>query len=516
MTKKKYIYLMDLGKNKANMLRDPSSYVNRAPPRKTYKHKGSTFSRNNTEFNEEASKFPITVPINNVLDKLYHNEHLGESIHKIIKVVQSQYLPQIKKLEQLLLNNPTYIYITKILGISKENALRVTGAIATFSIIYIANSILRRHKSMVLDTFIYATPIMSIYEILKKEPELMSEKKKKVRNLMDNKEIVRSEFTKIHELKTWMIYLMICSLFNITDNFFINRSKPVVESSITQTVITTTPYLLRDTNKQVFTTIAQVTPFSERFYNSFSQKVKNTFKYSWYWVLKLGVSYWLGYKDGREIIYNKFVIPLIRKYYEYELKVNNTISEDDISFEDGESFSKSYNYFPSNLPKPSSNTRDHGLQPPENVGVNNNDSIEFYKLRENSSNSINDGYYSDSYYESSEPINLKLNNSGIFNSMKLNNTNNNQRVVQNTDSLSVEDPWKSNSFIGNNASIRRNRSFSLNSINHYNNSLNNYRATIRDNNNRLSEYYNDTGVDKDNNNTFYANSILRSRNQESS
>ncbi|OUM67652.1 hypothetical protein PIROE2DRAFT_4819 [Piromyces sp. E2] len=520
MTKKNYLYLMDIGKNKANMLRDPSSYVARVPARKTYKHQGAPFSRNNTEFEIETNTFPITTPINNVLEKLYHNEQLGESIRKIIKIIQSQYLPQVNKLEKMLLNNPTYIYITKILGISKENALRITGVVATLAIIYTANSICRRHKSMVLDAFIYATPTLSLYEILKKEPELMDEKKRKVRNLMDKKEIVRSEFTKTHELKTWMIYLIICSLFNITDNFFVNKSKPVIEPSITQTVITTTPYLLRDTNKQVYTTIAQVTPFSERLYNSFSQRIKNTVKYSWYWVLKLGVAYWLGYKDGREIIYNKFAIPLIRRYYEYELKLNHTITEEDISFEDGDSFTKNYNYLPSNLPKPSSNTRDQGLQPPDSVGINNNDSIGFYKPKENEnvSTRANDGYYSDSYYESSEPINLKLSNSGIFSSVKFSNANSgNHKIVQNNDSLSVEDPWKSTSFIGNNGHIKRNRSFSLNSINHANNSLNNYRATIQDANNRFSEYYNDMGYDKDNNNnnnTFYLNS-LKSKNPES-
>jgi hypothetical protein len=501
---------MDLGKNKANMLRDPSSYVARVPARKTFKHQGAPFSRNNTEFDVESNTFPITTPINNVLDKLYLNKQMGENIRKIIKIIQTQYLPQINKLEKLLLNNPTYIYITKILGISKENALRITGVIATLAIIYTANSICRRHKSMVLDAFIYGTPLMSLYEILKKEPELMDEKKRKIRNLMDSKEIVRSEFTKTHELKTWMIYLMICSLFNITDNFFVNRSKPVIEPSITQTVITTTPYLLRD--QQVYTTIAQVTPFSERFYNSLSQRIKSTIKYSWYWVLKLGIAYWLGHKDGREIIYNKFAIPLIKKYYEYELKSSHTITEEEISFEDGDSFTKNFNYLPSNHPKPSSNTRDQGLQPPENVGINNNDSLSYYKPKDN--NNVvrtNDGYYSDSYYESSEPINLKLSNSGIFSSVKFSNSNTgNHRIVQNTDSLSVEDPWKSNSFIGNNAPIKRNRSFSLNSINHSNNSYNNYRATIQDANNRLSEYYNDIG---DNNNTFYSNS-LKSKNQD--
>jgi len=499
------------------MLRDPSSYVARVPPpRKTFKHQASSFSRNNIEFREEANQYPITTPINSVLDKIYlKGQPLGNNVRSLIKIIQTQCLPQINKLEKMLLNNPTYNYITKILGISKENGIRITGVIATLAIIYATNSVLRRHKSMLLDAFIYATPAMSIYELLKSEPELMDEKKKKIRNLMDSKEIVRSELNKTHSLKTWMIYLVICSLFNITDNFFINRSKPVLEPAFTQTVITTTPYLLRDTNKQIYTTIAQVTPFSERLYNSFSQRVKNIISNSWYWVLKLGVAYWLGYKDGREVIYNKFAIPIIKKYYEYELKKSNPIiSEEELSFEDSDSFSKDYNYLPTNFPKPSSNTRDQGLQ---RVGVTNNDSIGFYKPRDNNNpGKNNDGYYSDSYYESSEPVNIKLNNSGIFSSVKYSNANSNQKVVHNVhnnDSLSVEDPWKSNSFIGNNQ-IKRNRSFSLNSINHSNNSLNNYRATIHDNNNKLSEYYNDMGYDAKEghyDNTFYSNSLKSRR-----
>jgi len=500
------------------MLRDPN-YVPPPHPsvqrKKSYKHPGSHFSRNNTEFDENANTFPITTPINNAIDKISRQEYLHDTLRKILKIIQQQYLPRINKLEVLLLNNPTYLYITKLLGISKENALRVTAAVAVIAIVSAANSICRRHKRTVLDTFIYATPALSIYEILKKEPELMDDKRNKVRRFVDTKQRVREEYNKTHQLKTWMIYLIISSLFNITDNFFINKAKPSMEPSFTQTVITTTPYLLRDTNKQVFTTIAQITPFSERLYSAVTQRIKGTVQYAWYWVLKFAVTYWMGYKDGREVLYNRVAVPLIRKYYEYELKTSNGLSEMDITTfdEDTESYPKNYHYgLPEHQPhsqlplKASANTRDQGLQPPTNTTtINNNDSLDFYRGREsngrrddlfdlNSSRNV-DGYYSDSYYESSEPINIRLNNSGIFSSVKYSNTNN--RILQNSDSLSVEDPWKSTSFILNNSNtqLKRNRSFSLNSVNHANNSMNNYRATIFDANNKLSEYYNDISFD---------------------
>jgi len=512
------------------MLSD-SSYVPINPTvvqrKKSYKHPGSHFSRNNTELDEKANTFPITTPLNNAIDKISKQEYLHDTIRKILKIIQKQYLPQINKLEVLLLNNPTFLYITKLLGISKENALRVTTAIAVMAILSAANSICRRHKRTVLDTFIYATPAISIYEILKKEPELMDDTRNKARRFVDTKQLVREEYNKTHQLKTWMIYLIISSLFNITDNFFINKEKPSMEPSFTQTVITTTPYLLRDTNKQVFTTIAQITPFSERLYSAVTQRIKGTVQYAWYWVLKFGITYWMGYKDGREVLYNKVAVPLIRKYYEYELKTTNGISEMDMMTfdeDDMESYPKNYHY---GLPeqhrqpqpqqqslKASANTRDQGLQPSiaittttTTTTTNNNDSLDFYRAREGSgsrrkddlfdwnTSKIIDGYYSDSYYESSEPINIRLNNSGIFSSVKYSNTTN--RMVQNSDSLSVEDPWKNTSFIlnNNNTQLKRNRSFSLNSINHANNSMNNYRATIFDANNKLSEYYNDTSFD---------------------
>ena len=555
MTKKNYYYHLNIGRN--NMLRDPN-YVprNTSQPvqRKSFKHPGAPFSRNNTEFDEEANTYPITTPINNIIDKFSRNEALHETIRKILKVIQSQYLPQINKLEILLLKNPTYLYITKLLGISKENAVRITGVIAVIAIVCTANSICRSHKRTVLDTFIYATPAISIYQILKKEPELMDEKKSKARRFIDTKQLVREEYNKTHQLKTWMIYLIISSLFNITDNFFINRTKPAIEPTFTQTVITTTPYLLRDTNKQVFTTIAQVTPFSERVISAVSQSVKSTVQYAWYWVLKFGVTYWMGYKDGREVLYNKLVIPLIRKYYEYELKNNNGISEMDLTTyeeeeedvedeeEDIDSYTPKNNYYglPEQQLKASSNTRDQGLQLPGSNAFEYGN-FDFYRAREGSrkedlldlNNSRNvDGYFSDSYYESSEPINIRLNNSGIFSSVKYSNTTNNRFLIQNSDSLSVEDPWKSNSFIQNinNTPIKRNRSFSLNSINHANNSFNNYKATIFDVNNKLSDYYNDISFERDttmnrssngngnnNNNgntTFYYNS-LKARNPDS-
>jgi len=430
-----------------------------------------------------------------------------------LELYKKKYLPQINKLEILLLKNPTYLYIAKIIGISKENAVRATGVIASIAIIYTVNSIIRRHKSLLLDVFTYVTPALSIAEILKNEPDLIDEKKNKNKRLVKTTESFRSEYVKCHQLKTWLIYLIISSLFNITDNFFINKDKPVIEPSITQTVITTTPYLLRDTNKQIYTTIAQVTPFSQRFYNSFTQRMKNTFKYSWYWVMKFCFIYWMGYKDGRELIYNKFVIPCIRKYCEFEFKSKRAFSEMDITFEDGDSFSKKYKYIPTNhRPRVAGNTRDQGLQPALGSkdkiisNFNSNESLNtessFCRFDENGkkedfNTSRNlDGYYSDSFYESSEPINSRLNNtSNILNSIKYNSNTN--KMVQNTDSLSVEDPWKNTSLIGN--PIKRNRSFSLNNINHANNSLNNYRATIFDVNNKLSDYYNDIGVEKDNN-----------------
>jgi len=308
------------------MLREPPttfysiSDIERKPVNREDSH--TKKNKNNSGYDETSIKeYPITTPFNKTLEKLLKNEQLSESVRNVIKIIQKEYLPQINKLEVLLLKNSTYLYIVKILGISKENAVRATGAIATIAIIYTANSILRRHKNILLDVFTYVTPTLSLVEVLKKEPELLeSQKKRKNNKLMNGSESLRSEYTKCYQLKTWLIYLIISSLFNITDNFFINKSKPVVEPSITQTVITTTPYVLRDTNKQVFTTIAQVTPFSQRFYNSFSQRVKNTVKYSWYWLLKFYIIYWMGYKDGREVIYNKFIIPCIRKYYEFQLK----------------------------------------------------------------------------------------------------------------------------------------------------------------------------------------------------
>jgi len=80
--------------------------------------------------------------------------------------------------------------------------------------------------------------------------------------------------------------------------------------------------------------------------------------------------------------------------------------------------------------------------------------------------------------------------------MKFNSNSN--KILQN-DSLSVEDPWKNISFIGSssNAPIKRNRSFSLNNINQSSDNLNNYRATILDTNNKLSNDNNDTSFEKD-------------------
>ncbi len=186
---------------------------------------------------------------------------------------------------------------------------------------------------------------------------------------------------------------------------------------------------------------------------------------------------------------------------------------------------KNYYYSqPEQQLKASTNTRDQRVQP----ALDGN--FDFYRLREagrkedlldvNSSRNV-DGYYSDSYYESSEPINIRLNNSGIFSFVKFSNATNN-RLIQNLDSLSVEDPWKSNSFIqNNNTPLKRNRSFSLNSINHSNNSFNNYKATIFDANNKLTDYYNDVSFERDSanrsnndgNTTFYYNS-LKSKNPD--
>jgi hypothetical protein len=514
------------------MLREPptSFYDISNIERKPVNREDTNTKKRNSENNEASIKeYPITTPANKALEKLIKNEQYSEGVRNILKFLQKEFLPQINKLEVLLLKNSTYLYIVKILGISKENAVRATGAIATIAIVYTVNSILRRHKNILLDVFTYATPTLSLAEILKKEPELLeSQKKRKNNKLMNGTESLRSEYTKCYQLKTWLIYLIISSLFNITDNFFINKSKPVVEPSITQTVITTTPYVLRDTNKQVFTTIAQVTPFSQRFYNSFSQRVKGTVKYSWYWILKLYIIYWMGYKDGREIIYNKFIIPVMRKYYEIQLNSKRIFSEMDIAFEDSDSFSKKYKYIPINhQPRVAGNTRDEGFQPLLNTNTNNtnnnnnnnnnnnsktkiisnfnnNDSLNvgessFYRFDDTSKRDDFkniDGYYSDSFYESSEPINTRLNNTSFLNFMKFNSNSN--KILQN-DSLSVEDPWKNISFIGSssNAPIKRNRSFSLNNINQSSDNLNNYRATILDTNNKLSNDNNDTSFEKD-------------------
>jgi len=503
------------------MLREPPRYLPRTTPfdRKPTKYEGGRISRNTSNLNEKINEFPISTPINKGLDELLKNKKLGENIRKIIRLIQTKYIPQLNKLEVLLLNNPTYIYITKIIGISKENTLRITGIVALAILIYTINSLCRRHKSLLLDIFIYTTPAISLYnEIIKKEPDLLDEKPKK--NFLDAKDILRRDLRKCHQLKTWLIYLLVSSLFNITDNFFINKSKPIIEPSVTQTVITTTPYLLRDTNKQIYTTIAQVTPFSQRLYSNISQRIKNTIKYSWYWVFKSLIVYWMGYKNGREILYQRFAIPIIKKCFIYEIKSKRSISDMDISFEDSDSFSKNYQLIlPNHPPKISSNTRDQGLLPlssnnsinfSNNVYFNddsfiNTNSNYYYSTKGNKDNSKKDelsysGYFSDSFYESNEALANRLNNNNnnLINSIKYSSSSN--KMVQSSDSLSVEDPWKSNSFIGSSNTPKRNRSFSLNSINHSNNSLNNYRATIYDVNNKLSEYYNDTSFENNNNN----------------
>ncbi|KAG4093542.1 hypothetical protein H8356DRAFT_1081097 [Neocallimastix lanati (nom. inval.)] len=535
MTKNNYQFVMDLGRNKtsnninSSMMREqPTTYYSISNiESKPINHEKLNFNKNEKELDETLNKYPITTPVNKVLDILLKNEQLGENVHNFINILQKKFLPQINKLEVLLLNNKTYLFIVKILGLSKESTIRAAGAIATITIFYVANTVLRKQKKLLLDIFTYLTPAISVTKMLMKEPELLGSNKNKdtnfgLSNKSDEEETVPFEYVKTHKFKTWLIYLIISSLFNITDNLFINKSKPVIESTITKTVITTTPYLLRDTGKDTVSTVSYVTPLSYRLLSYCGQKVKNTIKYSWYWVMKFGIIYWMGYRDGRETIYDKLVVPCIKKYCEFQLKSKRAFSEMDITFEDSDSFSKKYKYIPTNhQPRVSGNTRDQGLQPSlynktnengfvySNNGLNSGESSlkrfednpkkDDLKNKDFINNKNNDAPNSVKFCGSGESDETKLNsNNSIFNSRMKYGSNFNKKD-QNTDLISDDEgSLKNNTFIiSNNSPIKHNRSLSLNSINHSNDSLNNYKEIIYDTNNKLHDYYNDTSFDKD-------------------
>ncbi|ORX79749.1 hypothetical protein BCR32DRAFT_281127 [Anaeromyces robustus] len=198
------------------------------------------------------------------------------------------FIPKLAVIEHKICSNPTFSQMCRSVNVPKKYGFLGLLALTLFSASTYTRFLWSKRPRLLTDVFALAGPGVACTKLIYSESlssAALDEEEYSSNNYLNNytnganKEVVSNK----DKYKFWVIYWLFYGVFHISDNM--------------------------------------VSASTQKYYRKHGHKARNPYWY--YWLLKVIAVYWAGYNDGNVTLYQKAVIPLLRKYHEMTIKKQN-------------------------------------------------------------------------------------------------------------------------------------------------------------------------------------------------
>jgi len=233
----------------------------------------------------------LSVYIDRTIENPNFSKPSLEALKNFLLSLQQNLIPKLSIVEHKICSNPSFTQLCNSLNIPKKYGFLGLFAIALFSISSYIRYLWSKRPRLLSDAFAIAGPSSSCIKLIYSESLTNSssndddeyESNNYLNNYKNN--IINKDkdvITNKDRYKYWVIYWLFYGVFHISDNMV---------SANTQKAI-----------------------------KKYGTKNKNPYWY--YWLIKIIGIYWAGYGNGKVTLYQKIVIPILRKYHEINKKQN--------------------------------------------------------------------------------------------------------------------------------------------------------------------------------------------------
>eukprot|EP00833_Pecoramyces_ruminatium_P017037 jgi/Orpsp1_1/1191069/evm.model.d7180000083283.1 len=236
----------------------------------------------------------LSVYIDRIIENPNFSKPSLEAFRNFLLSIQQTLIPKLSIIEHKICSNPTFAQLCNSINVPKKYGFLSILAIALFSVSSYTRYLWSKRPRLLSDVFAIAGPGASCIKLIYSESltntSLNEDEEYASSNYLNNYNSNNNINTSNKDIlsnkdryKFWVVYWLFYGVFHISDNMV---------SSSTQKAI-----------------------------KKHGNKNKNPYWY--YWLLKIIAIYWAGYGNGNIVLYQKVVIPCLRKYHEMTLKKQN-------------------------------------------------------------------------------------------------------------------------------------------------------------------------------------------------
>jgi len=237
----------------------------------------------------------ISKVLSNYVDRAVTNPNFQkpslEAFKNCLLSLQTGFIPKLAAVEEKVCSNSTFVQLCERSNVPKKYGFLGLLAIALFSASSYTRHLWSRRPRLLSDVLALVGPGLSCLKLIYSESlsnaSLIEDEEYASNNYLNNysnngsnsKDVVSNK----DKYKYWIIYWLFYGVFHISDNM--------------------------------------VSANTQRALKKHGNKSGNPYWY--YWLLKIISIYWAGYGNGNVTLYQKAIIPCLRKYHELSLKKQN-------------------------------------------------------------------------------------------------------------------------------------------------------------------------------------------------
>jgi len=208
-----------------------------------------------------------------------------EAFKNFLISLKQSFIPKLAVIEYKVCSNATFNQLCERVNVPKKYGFLTLLAIALFSVSTYTRHLWSKRPRLLSDVLAIAGPGLSCVKLIYSESlsnaSINDDEVYASNNYLNGANTNKENISIKDKYKYLVIYWLFYGVFHITDNFV---------SANTQRAI---------------------------------KKSKSNNPYWYYWLLKIISVYWAGYSNGNITIYQKAVIPCLRKYHEMNIKKEN-------------------------------------------------------------------------------------------------------------------------------------------------------------------------------------------------
>jgi len=234
--------------------------------------------------NQNISK-TLSLYIDRVISNPNFSKPSLEAFKNFLISLKESFIPKLAKIECKICSNPTFTQLCEKTNVPKKYGFLTLLAITLFSASTYIRHLWSKRPRLLSDVFAIAGPGLSCLKLIYSESlsnaSITDDEEYASNNYLNGANTNKDVISNKDKYKYLVVYWLFYGVFHITDNFV---------SANTQKAI---------------------------------KKSKSNNPYWYYWLLKIISVYWAGYNHGNIILYQKAVIPCLRKYHELTSKKEN-------------------------------------------------------------------------------------------------------------------------------------------------------------------------------------------------